>query len=176
VGLFKKLGDAAKKGASSAGNAAITAATQAAKQMNAQKAKKLSEKVLGEERTKQIIETGEKVNKAAEDTVGKERLDAAKNGARSASTLAVVGGPKTVAAFAAGGALIGLATGKDVVGDIASVFMGNDEEDNLPETPKTPDAANQDMPQAPEAGTPQQPQTQQPKAQKPQGPKAPKRP
>lgn len=137
MGLFKKLGDVAKKSAKTAAGAAKNAAIDAAKQVSPKKARKISDKIIGEKNTDRIIDAGEKAHDTVEKTVGKDRLDAAKSGAKSATALAVVGGPKTWAAAAAAGAVSGLVLKKDVIGDVANTLMNGDEEDDKKD-PKDP--------------------------------------
>lgn len=146
MGLGNRLKEAATKGLKSAGGAAKAAAVQAAKNINPDKVKQLSEATLGKDTTKKIIDTGTKAHDAVEKTVGKERLDAAKKGALSASSVAVFASPKGMAIAGAAGALVGLATGRDVVGDIAKIFVGAAEDDTAQngEAPKTPEAGKQD--------------------------------
>ena len=167
MGLWSKLGNAAKKGTKTVAGAAKNAAIDAAKNISPKKARTLSEKIIGKKGTDKIVKTGEKAHDTAEKVIGKKRLNAAKSGAKSATALAVVGGPKALIAAAVAGAVAGLVTEKDIVGDVAKTLFQDDGEDNQPEksdkkAPEnkddkegSPDLSEFDKKAAPEQPTPE---------------------
>lgn len=167
--LFKTVGKAAKgaanKGVETAKNAAKdprvqTAVTKAVQQVSPEKARELSEKAIGKEKTKKIIKASNDAYTKVDKTLGEGRLDGAQKSARSAffTALAAPGvGKAALLPATIVGAAAGFATKKDIVAETTKRLSGTGGEDNT-ETPKEPETPKESKAKTPEpAKQPRQP-------------------